>query len=285
MAQSPPNSTIMKGTSRCFSARRFLSISSVSTEPWQICAKNWTTTRCGDMWRNPKQHCWLSSTRYIDLNGETAGCTVTKQRHKADRDVRETSTKGTIPWRHEPKAGDQQIQRGITKITRRYEPNKSSNFARILQNFIVLIAIPFPKSGSFNAVAGEIWSTRGVLGHFRTIAILLQSLALSSRCIAVEDQSTANLNDRSVPQCEADAKASKTSWTWQPSDNLVKVVRTRRIPKVIGEVQYWRKRNHALRSHRSWKTWLFSCTSWTVTERQTLGSSSECWWAPETSMH
>ena len=27
---------------------------------------------------NPKQHCWLSNTWYIDLNGETAGCTTTK---------------------------------------------------------------------------------------------------------------------------------------------------------------------------------------------------------------
>ena len=41
---------------------------------------------------NPQQHCWLSSTRYIDLNGETAGCTAIKQRHKTYRHVRETST-------------------------------------------------------------------------------------------------------------------------------------------------------------------------------------------------
>ena len=33
---------------------------------------------CGELRRNPKQHCWLQNTRYIDLNGETAGCTATK---------------------------------------------------------------------------------------------------------------------------------------------------------------------------------------------------------------
>ena len=42
MAKSLHNSTIMEETLTCFSARWFLSISSVSTEPWQICAKNWT---------------------------------------------------------------------------------------------------------------------------------------------------------------------------------------------------------------------------------------------------
>ena len=39
--------------------------------------------------------------------------------------------------------------------------------------------------------------------------------------------------------------------TWQPSDNLFKVVRTRRIPKVTDGAQYWRKGSHAFRSHRS----------------------------------
>ena len=34
-------------------------------------------TRCGEPRTNPKQHCSLSSTRYIDLNGEIAGCTAT----------------------------------------------------------------------------------------------------------------------------------------------------------------------------------------------------------------
>ena len=76
-------------------------------------------------------------------------------------------------------------------------------------------------------------------------------------------------------------KKARQEKTWQPSDDTLKVARTRRIPKVIGGAQYWRKRNHALRSHRSWKTWFFSYTNWTVTERQTLGSF-ECCWAPET---
>ena len=48
-------------------------------------------TRCGELRGNPKQHCWLQNTWYIVLNVETAGCTTTKERHKADRDVRETS--------------------------------------------------------------------------------------------------------------------------------------------------------------------------------------------------
>ena len=64
----------------------------------------------------------------------------------------------------------------------------------------------------------------------------------------------------------------------------VEEVCTERIPRFIGGAQYWRKGSHALRSHRSWKTRLFSHTSRTVTERQTLDSSFECWWASETSL-
>ena len=60
---------------------------------------------------------------------------------------------------------------------------------------------------------------------------------------------------------------------------LSKVVRPRRIPKVIGGAQCWRKGSDAFRSHRSWKTRLYSYESWTVAERQTLDSSFECWWA------
>ena len=52
--------------------------------------------------------------------------------------------------------------------------------------------MPFQKSGSFVAVAGEIRSTCGVLQQpRRLIATLHQSLALSLRRIPVEDQSTA----------------------------------------------------------------------------------------------
>ena len=68
-----------------------------------------------------------------------------------------------------------------------------------------------------------------------------------------------------------------------PSDDSRKMVCIRRIPRFVGGAQYWRQRNHALRSHRSWTTWLYKYTSWMITERQTLGSSFECWWAPETS--
>ena len=75
---------------------------------------------------------------------------------------------------------------------------RSLNFARILHNSNVLIAIPLRKSGSFIAVAGEIWNTSGVLQEpRRLIATILQSLALSLIWIPVEDQSTAHLNDRS----------------------------------------------------------------------------------------
>ena len=64
----------------------------------------------------------------------------------------------------------------------------SSNFAKISQNINVLIAMLSPKSGSFIAVAGEIWSTRGVQQHSsRPIAILLQSLAWSLRRILLTD--------------------------------------------------------------------------------------------------
>ena len=61
---------------------------------------------------------------YIGLCGENAGCMATKQGHKADGDVRKTSAQGTIPQRHEPKAGDQRVQRGVTTITCRHEPHR-----------------------------------------------------------------------------------------------------------------------------------------------------------------
>ena len=81
-------------------------------------------------------------TRFIGLNGETAGCTATtatsqnlsimfeKHRHKKQL-LKDMSQK----------AGDQQVQRGITTITRRHEIQQSSSkFATILQNSNVLIA-------------------------------------------------------------------------------------------------------------------------------------------------
>ena len=63
----------------------------------------------------------------------------------------------TIPYKHDSKAGDQQVQRGISTITRRHEPHRDLRiFARTLQNFNVLIAILSRKSGLFIAVSGEI---------------------------------------------------------------------------------------------------------------------------------
>ena len=70
-------------------------------------------------------------------------------------------------------------------------------------------------------------------------------------------------SDRQVNvfQGEGDAEESKTRQTWQPSDDTFKVARTRRTPKVIGKAQYWRKRSHAFRWHRSGQTRLYNCTS------------------------
>ena len=53
--------------------------------------------------------------------------------------------------------------------------------------------------------------------------------------------------------------------------------------RFVGKARCWRTRSHVFRSHRSWKTRLFSYDTWTVTERQTLDSSIECWWAPKAS--
>ena len=100
--------------------------------------------------------------------------------------------------KHESKARDQQVQGGITKITRRHEPNRDLRTLReFCKNFNVLVAVPLTKSVLFIAVAGEIWSTSGVLQPKALIATLLQSLALSLRRIPVEDPSTAHLKDRS----------------------------------------------------------------------------------------
>ena len=57
----------------------------------------------------------------------------------------------------------------------------------------------------------------------------------------------------------------------------------KRIPRFVGGAQCLRERIHASRSRRSWTTWLYSYTSWTTAERQALGSSFECWWAPTAS--
>ena len=46
-------------------------------------------------------------------------------------------------------------------------------------------------------------------------------------------------------------KKARKAKTRKPSDDTFKVLRTRRIPRFVSKAQYWRKRNHALRSHRS----------------------------------
>ena len=160
-----------------------------------------------------------------------------------------------------------------------WTPQRSSNFARTLQNFNVLIAIPLRKSGIICAVAGEIWSTSGVLQQTRRrITTVLQSVALSG-------PKHGNLNDKSCSsrrrRClrKQDSKSTGTIQRFSHGG----MVHRRKVPRFVGGAQYSRERNYALRSHRSWTTWFFSYTSWTTTERQTLGSSFECWWAPETS--
>ena len=64
----------------------------------------------------------------------------------------------------------------------------------------------FAEIGIICAVAGEIWSTSGVLQQTRRrITTVLQSVALSSRRILLEDQSTAIWTTNHVPQGEGDA--------------------------------------------------------------------------------
>ena len=52
---------------------------------------------------------------------------------------------------------------------------------------------------------------------------------------------------------------------------------TKRPSNDSRKVVYWRTGSCAFQSHRTWKTWLFSYTSWTFKERQILDSSFACW--------
>ena len=150
---------------------------------------------------NPKQHCWLWSTRYIDLNGETAGRTATKQRHKTYRDVRKNIGKRNSSLKKWVKSRRSQgSARNHNNYSKILTKQRSSNFARILQKNNDLVAIHSCKEiGIFSfAVAGDIWSTSGVLQQpRRLLATFLQSLALSLRRILLENQITDNLNDKS----------------------------------------------------------------------------------------
>ena len=78
-------------------------------------------------------------------------------------------------------------------------PQRSSNFARILKNFNVLIAIPLRKSGSLFVVAGEISSTKRSPITTQKANDDYTSMPgfLSLSRTSLENQSTANLNDKS----------------------------------------------------------------------------------------
>ena len=113
------------------------------------------------------------------------------------------------------------------KCSPTWTKQRSSNFARILQNINVLIATLFPKSESFIAVAGEICSTRGVPQHYRRpVAILLQSLALS--LWTVEDPNMVLLKDRWCSSRRSRCLRQQDKETWKPSDDTFKVVRTKK---------------------------------------------------------
>ena len=104
------------------------------------------------------------------------------------------------------------------------------------------------------------------------------------RRIPVGDQNTVHLKERwGFSRQRRCLKKSKTRETWEPSDDSRNMVCTWEIPKVIGGAQFGRNRSHVSRSHRTWKTRLYSYTSWTVAERQILDSSFECWWVPKAS--
>ena len=177
-----------------------------------------------------------------------------------------------MPERHESKAGDQQSSaRNRKKYSSAWTTQRSSNFARILQNMNVLIAMPFQKSGSFIAVTGEIWSIRGVLQqHRRPIATSLQSLALSFRRIPVEDQKQ-GVSERQVMfyRTKQMLKHAKQKKHGSHPTILSRWYAQEKVPRFVGKARYRRKRSHAFRSHRSWKTRLYSSESWAVAERQT----------------
>ena len=158
--------------------------------------------------------------------------------------------------------------RNHNNYSRTWSTQISSNFARILKNINILIAMPSPKLESFIAVAAEIWSTRGVLRFYFNPWLCHEE--------PVEDQNMVLLKDR---WC-----SSRRSKCLRKQDkrNMEAILRyfqdgtNKKIIEVIGGAQHWRKGNHAFRSHRSWKTRLHSYESWTAAERQTLDSSFEC---------
>ena len=165
--------------------------------------------------------------------------------------------------------------RNHKKYSKVWTAQRSSNLARVLQNFNVLIAIRLRKSGSFIAVAREI------LKYSRSPTTLQKTNRDSTSIpgFAIEKNSSRgpkhSASERQIMFLKAKEmlkKARQSEHDVHPLDTF-KMVCTRRIPKVIGGAQCWREGSHAFRSHRSWKARLFIYKSWTATERQTLGSS------------
>ena len=79
-------------------------------------------------------------------------------------------------------------------------------------------------------------------------------------------------------------KKARPVKTWQPSDKSFQGWYARKgYRESLTEYIYWRKRSYAFRSYRSWQTWLYSYTSWTIAERQSLNCSSEYWSIPRAS--
>ena len=151
---------------------------------------------------------------------------------------------------------------------------RSSNFARILQNFNVLIAMPFQKSGSFIAVAGEIWSTRRVLQQPKRL------IATSIPGFVIEKNSSRGpmhgASERQIMFFKAKEMLEKAR---QPKHGG--------HPTILARWYAQKGYRESVAEHNigeTWKTWLFSYRSWTVTERQTFVSSYECWCAPKTSL-
>ena len=70
---------------------------------------------------------------------------------------------------------------------------------------------------------------------------------LSSRRIPVEDQKH-GASERQVMLYKAKQMLKKAR---QNKDSPFKMVRTRKIPEVVGGAQHWRKRSPAFQSHRS----------------------------------
>ena len=98
----------------------------------------------------------------------------------------------------------------------------------------VLIAMLFPKNRDYLLQLREIFEVLGVLQHSRRpIAILLQSWRIPVEVVSLKGR-----------WCLMLKKARQSKHGSHPTI-LRTVVRTKRIPKVTGGAQYWRKKSHA----------------------------------------